>query len=188
MLNDVNAIKRDAETRMKKSIEALKSELTRLRTGRASTSLLEHIMVEYYGSPTPLTQVANVAVQDARTLQVTPWERNMLSKIDKAIRESDLGLNPVSTSDSLRVPLPPLSEERRKEMVKLVRQEGEGARVAIRNVRRDANNSLKELQKNKVISEDEERRVQEDIQILTNRYIDEVDAVVEAKESDLMEV
>lgn len=188
MLNDVNAIKKDAESRMKKSIESLKSELTKLRTGRANVSLLDHVSVDYYGTQTPLSQVASVTVLDARTLSVTPWERTMVSKIDKAIRESDLGLNPSSSSDSLRVPLPPLSEERRKEMAKLVRQEGEGARVAIRNVRRDANNSLKELQKNKSISEDDERRVQEEIQTLTNRYIDEVDAVVEAKESDLMEV
>lgn len=188
MLEDISAVKRDAETRMKKSIEALKNELTKLRTGRASASILDHVTVDYYGSQMPISQVANISVTDARTLQVTPWERSMLNKIDKAIRESDLGLNPSSSSDSLRVPLPPLSEERRREMTKLVRHEGEGARVAIRNVRRDANNNLKDLQKKKLISEDEERRVQEEIQTLTNRYIDEVDAVVGAKESDLMEV
>lgn len=188
MLTDVTAVKRDAENRMKKSIESLKSELTKLRTGRANVSILDHIAVDYYGTPTPLSQVASISVLDARTLSVTPWEKNMVVKIDKAIRESDLGLNPVSSGDSLRVPLPPLSEERRRELAKVVRQEGEGARVAIRNVRRDANNALKEMQKNKGISEDEERRLQEEIQTLTNRFIDEVDAVVGAKESDLMEV
>lgn len=188
MLNDVTAVKRDAESRMKKSIESLKSELTKLRTGRANVGILDHVVVDYYGTPTPISQVASIGVLDARTLSVTPWEKNMVSKIDKAIRESDLGLNPAASGDSLRVPLPPLSEERRRELAKVVRQEGEGARVAIRNVRRDANNALKDMQKNKGISEDEERRLQEEIQTLTNRFIDEVDAVVGAKESDLMEV
>lgn len=187
-MSDTTSVKRDAESRMKKSIESLKSELTKLRTGRASVTLLEHLQVDYYGSMTPISQVAHITVVDARTLQVAPWERPMLQKVEKAIRESDLGLNPISTSDNLRVPLPALSEERRRELAKLLRQEGEGARVAIRNVRRDCNNTLKDLQKNKAISEDEERRAQEDVQTLTNRYIDEVDAVVEAKEADLMEI
>ncbi|MHB0887176.1 ribosome recycling factor [Acidithiobacillus sp.] len=184
----IQAVKKEAETRMKKSIESLKGELTRLRTGRASAGLLDHVMVDYYHTPTPLAQVASVSVADARALLVTPWEKNMIPKIDKAIRDAGLGLNPVAGSDSVRIPLPPLSEERRKEMVKVVRQEGEGARVAIRNIRRDSIAQVKELQKQKAISEDEERRAEEEIQRLTDRYIDEVDAVVEAKEADLMEV
>jgi len=180
--------RKDAEGRMKKSIESLKMELARLRTGRANASLLDAVMVEYYGSPVPLSQVATVSVSDARALLVTPWEKNLIPKIDKAIRDAGLGLNPVAGSDNVRVPLPPLSEERRKEMVKVVRQEGEGARVAIRNIRRDALNQIKGLLKDKLISEDEERRAEEDFQKLTDRYIDEVEAVIEAKESDLMEV
>ncbi|MGC8466691.1 MAG: ribosome recycling factor [Acidithiobacillus sp.] len=181
-------IKKDAEQRMKKSIEALKSELTRLRTGRASAGLLDHVEVEYYGSPTPLSQVASISVADARSLLVTPWEKPLIPKIDKAIRDAGLGLNPVAGSDNVRVPLPALSEERRKEMVKIVRQEGEGARVAIRNIRRDAIAQVKDLLKQKSISEDEERRAEEEFQKLTDRFVDEVDGVVEAKESDLMEV
>ncbi|MCE5393574.1 MAG: ribosome recycling factor [Acidithiobacillus sp.] len=180
--------RKDAEGRMKKSIESLKMELARLRTGRANASLLDAVTVEYYGSPVPLSQVATVSVSDARALLVTPWEKNLIPKIDKAIRDAGLGLNPVAGSDNVRVPLPPLSEERRKEMVKVVRQEGEGARVAIRNIRRDALNQIKGLLKDKLISEDEERRAEEDFQKLTDRYIDEVEAVIEAKESDLMEV
>ncbi|MCE5387159.1 MAG: ribosome recycling factor [Acidithiobacillus sp.] len=180
--------RKDAEGRMKKSIESLKTELARLRTGRANASLLDAVMVEYYGSPVPLSQVASVSVSDARALLVTPWEKNLIPKIDKAIRDAGLGLNPVAGSDNVRVPLPPLSEERRKEMVKVVRQEGEGARVAIRNIRRDALNQIKGLLKDKLISEDEERRAEEDFQKLTDRYIDEVEGVIEAKESDLMEV
>ncbi len=180
--------RKDAELRMKKSIESLKTELARLRTGRANASLLDAVMVEYYGSPVPLSQVASVSVSDARALLVTPWEKNLIPKIDKAIRDAGLGLNPVAGSDNVRVPLPPLSEERRKEMVKVVRQEGEGARVAIRNIRRDALNQIKGLLKDKLISEDEERRAEEDFQKLTDRYIDEVEGVIEAKESDLMEV
>jgi len=181
-------IKKDAEQRMKKSIEALKSELTRLRTGRASAGLLDHVEVEYYGTPTPLSQLASISVADARSLVVTPWEKPLIPKIDKAIRDAGLGLNPVAGSDNVRVPLPALSEERRKEMVKIVRQEGEGARVAIRNIRRDAIAQVKELLKQKSISEDEERRAEEEFQKLTDRFVDEVDGVVEAKESDLMEV
>ncbi|AEK57493.1 MULTISPECIES: ribosome recycling factor [Acidithiobacillus] len=181
-------IKKDAEQRMKKSIEALKSELTRLRTGRASAGLLDHVEVDYYGSPTPLSQVASISVADARSLLVTPWEKPLIPKIDKAIRDAGLGLNPVAGSDNVRVPLPALSEERRKEMVKIVRQEGEGARVAIRNIRRDAIAQVKDLLKQKSISEDEGRRAEEEFQKLTDRFVDEVDGVVEAKESDLMEV
>ncbi|MCE5360232.1 ribosome recycling factor [Candidatus Igneacidithiobacillus taiwanensis] len=181
-------IKKDAELRMKKSIESLKSELARLRTGRATTALLDPVEVDYYGTPTPLSQVSSVSVADARSLLVTPWEKNMIPKIDKAIRDAGLGLNPVAGSDNVRVPLPPLSEERRKEMVKIVRSEGEGARVAIRNIRRDGIAQVKSLLKDKAISEDEERRAEEEFQKLTDRFIDEVEAVIEAKESDLMEV
>ena len=184
----IQEIKKDSETRMKKSIESLKGELTRLRTGRASAGLLDHVQLDYYGSPTPLAQVASVSVADARSLLVTPWEKNLIPKIDKAIRDAGLGLNPVAGSDNVRVPLPALSEERRKEMVKVVRQEGEGARVAIRNIRRDSISQVKELHKQKAISEDEERRAEEEFQKLTDRFVDEVDAVVEAKEADLMEV
>ncbi|WP_298168552.1 ribosome recycling factor [Acidithiobacillus sp.] len=184
----IQEIKKDSETRMKKSIESLKGELTRLRTGRASAGLLDHVQLDYYGSLTPLAQVASVSVADARSLLVTPWEKNLIPKIDKAIRDAGLGLNPVAGSDNVRVPLPALSEERRKEMVKVVRQEGEGARVAIRNIRRDSISQVKDLRKQKTISEDEERRAEEEFQKLTDRFIDEVDAVVEAKESDLMEV
>jgi ribosome recycling factor len=184
----IQEIKKDAETRMKKSIESLKGELTRLRTGRASAGLLDHVMIDYYNSPTPLAQVASVSVADARSLVVTPWEKNLIPKIDKAIRDAGLGLNPVAGSDNIRVPLPALSEERRKEMVKVVRQEGEGARVAIRNIRRDSISQVKDLHKQKLISEDEERQAEEAFQKLTDRFVDEVDAVVEAKEADLMEV
>ncbi len=184
----IQEIKKDAETRMKKSIESLKAELTRLRTGRASAGLLDHVMIDYYNAPTPLAQVASVSVADARSLLVTPWEKNLIPKIDKAIRDAGLGLNPVAGSDNIRVPLPALSEERRKEMVKVVRQEGEGARVAIRNIRRDSISQVKDLHKQKVISEDEERQAEEAFQKLTDRFVDEVDAVVEAKEADLMEV
>jgi len=184
----IQEVKKNSETRMKKSIESLKGELTRLRTGRASAGLLDHVQLDYYGAPAPLAQVASVSVADARSLLVTPWEKNLIPKIDKAIRDAGLGLNPVAGSDNVRVPLPALSEERRKEMVKVVRQEGEGARVAIRNIRRDSISQVKELHKQKTISEDEERRAEEEFQKLTDRFIDEVDAVVEAKEADLMEV
>lgn len=185
MLND---IKKDAEARMKKSVEALRSELTKLRTGRAHPSLLEHINVEYYGSPVPLSQVGNIGVEDARTLTITLWERNMIQAVEKAILTSDLGLNPNSAGTVIRIPMPPLTEERRRELIKVVRHEGEGAKVAIRNIRRDANNDLKELLKAKEISEDDERRGQEEIQKLTDRYIVEVDKVLEVKEKDLMEI
>lgn len=150
--------------------------------------MLDHVEVDYYGSPTPLSQVASISVADARSLLVTPWEKPLIPKIDKAIRDAGLGLNPVAGSDNVRVPLPALSEERRKEMVKIVRQEGEGARVAIRNIRRDAIAQVKDLLKQKSISEDEGRRAEEEFQKLTDRFVDEVDGVVEAKESDLMEV
>lgn len=185
MLND---IKKDAEVRMQKSIEALKAAFVKIRTGRAHPSLLDHVTVDYYGSPVPLSQVANVSAEDARTLTVTPWEKPMVAVIEKAILNSDLGLNPNSAGTTIRVPLPPLTEERRKDLVKVVRGEAEGARVAIRNIRRDANDKLKALQKDKQISEDEERRGQEAVQKVTDQYIKEVDVVLERKEQDLMAV
>ncbi len=184
----INDIKKDAEARMKKSVDALKGELTKLRTGRAHPSLLEHITVDYYGSMVPLSQVGNVGVEDSRTLTITLWERNMIQVVEKAILTSDLGLNPSSAGTVIRIPMPPLTEERRRELTKVVRHEGEGAKVAVRNIRRDANNDLKELLKSKEISEDDERRGQDEIQKLTDRYIVEVDKVLEAKEKDLMEI
>lgn len=184
----IDDLKKDAEKRMGKSAEALKHELSRLRTGRAHTSLLDHVTVEYYGSEVPLSQVANIGVEDARTLTVTPWERSMVQAVEKAIMTSDLGLNPASAGNVIRVPLPPLTEERRKDMTRIVRQEGEGARVAVRNIRRDVLNDLKTLLKEKEISEDEERRAQDDVQKLTDKYVAEVDKLVEAKEKDLMEI
>lgn len=184
----INDIKKDAEARMKKSVDALKGELTKLRTGRAHPSLLEHITVDYYGSMVPLSQVGNIGVEDSRTLTITLWERNMIQAVEKAILTSDLGLNPNSAGTVIRIPMPPLTEERRRELTKVVRHEGEGAKVAIRNIRRDANNDLKELLKSKEISEDDERRGQDEVQKLTDRYIVEVDKVMEAKEKDLMEI
>jgi len=184
----IDDLKKDAEKRMGKSVESLRHELSRLRTGRAHTSLLDHITLEYYGSEVPLSQVANIGVEDARTLTVTPWERSMVQAVEKAIMTSDLGLNPASAGNVIRVPLPPLTEERRKDMTRLVRQEGEGARVAIRNIRRDVINDLKSLLKEKEISEDDERRAQDDVQKLTDKYVAEVDKVLEAKEKDLMEI
>ncbi len=184
----INEIRQDAEVRMVKSIEALKSELSKLRTGRAHTSLLDHITVDYYGSEMPLGQVATVKVEDARTLSVTPWEKTMVAPIEKAIMTSDLGLNPATAGTVIRVPLPALTEERRKDMIKLVRQEGEKARVAIRNIRRDAIHNLKTLLKEKEISEDEERRAQEAIQKLTDLHVEQVEKLLDIKEKDLMTI
>jgi len=184
----INDIKKDAEDRMKKSIEALRQELKKLRTGRAHTSLLDHITVDYYGSVVPLSQVANITIDDPRTLAVNPWEKPMVSVIEKAIMNSDLGLNPTTAGTLIRVPLPPLTEERRKDMIKLVKSEGEGGKVAIRNIRRDANSNIKALLKEKEISEDDERRAEDEIQKLTDKYIAEVDKVLEEKEKDLMEI
>jgi ribosome recycling factor len=181
-------IKKDAAKRMDKSIESLRQEMTKLRTGRAHTSLLDHITVEYYGSPMPLNQVANVTVPDARTLMITPWEKNMVGPIEKAIMTSDLGLTPATAGTVIRVPLPVLTEERRRELIKVVKSEGEGARVAIRNIRRDANNELKSLVKDKDITEDDERRAADDIQKLTDRFIAEVDQLLVAKEAELIEI
>lgn len=184
----INDVKKQAESRMHKSITSLKEALTKIRTGRAHTSLLDHITVPYYGSEVPLTQAANVAVADARTLTVTPWEKSMVPAIEKAIMTSDLGLNPVTVGGVMRINLPSLTEERRRDLIKVVRGETEGARVAVRNIRRDANNDLKKLVKDKAISEDEERRAQDDIQKLTDKCIAEVDKILEAKEAELMEI
>jgi ribosome recycling factor len=183
----IEEFKKDAEVRMSKSVEALKSELTKLRTGRAHTSLLEHITVDYYGSEVPLNQVANISIADARTLTVTPWEKQMVSVVEKAIMNSGMGLNPASAGEVIRVPLPPLTEERRKDMIRVVRQEGEGARVAIRNIRRDVLGDIKTLLKEKEITEDDERRAHDDIQKITDKYIAQVDKLLEDKEKDLME-
>jgi len=184
----INEVKNTAEQRMKKSVEAMQTEMAKIRTGRAHPSLLESISVPYYGNETPLSQVANVTVTDSRTLTVTPWEKSMVSVVEKAILTSDLGLNPATSGNAIRVPLPPLTEERRKEMIKITRSEAEQARVAIRNVRRDANNQLKDLLKGKDITEDDEHRAQDDIQKLTDKYIKDVDAHLATKEADLMEV
>lgn len=179
---------KDAETRMHKSIDAFKAEIAKLRTGRANPGILEHIRIDYYGSEVPLNQVANVNVSDARTLTISPWEKNMVPIIEKAILNSDLGLNPATSGDLIRVPMPALNEERRKELIKVVRTEAETARVSIRNVRRDANALLKEMLKGKQITEDEERRLADDIQKLTNKFVTEVDQLTTAKEADLMAI
>jgi len=184
----IEDIKKDAEARMKKSIESLKSDLTKLRTGRAHTSLLDHIVVSYYGNDTPLNQVASVTVSDPRTLTITPWEQNMVSAIEKAIMQSNLGLNPTTAGKVIRVPLPPLTEERRKDMIKVVRQEGENGRIAIRNIRRDANGDFKTLNKEKEITDDQMHQAEDAIQKLTDKYVAEVDQILEQKEKELMEV
>lgn len=181
-------VKKTAEQKMQKSLEALKVDLGKVRTGRAHTGILDHVMVDYYGNPTPINQVANVNLMDSRTIGVQPWEKNMIGKVEKAIRDSDLGLNPSAQGDLIRVPMPPLTEERRKELIKVVKGESENAKVAMRNVRRDANAHLKDLVKDKAISEDDERRAQDDIQKLTDRYIAEVEKALQAKEADLMAV
>lgn len=173
---------------MKKGLESLRTDLSRLRTGRASPVLIEHLKVAYFGNPTPLTQVANVGVSDSRTLTVTAWDKTLVPAIEKAIHEAGLGLNPVTAGQVIRIPLPPMTEERRREMTKLVRGEGENGRVAVRNVRRDANQHLKNLLREKKVAEDEEKRAQDDIQKLTDRYIGEVDKLVAAKEKEIMEV
>ncbi|KTC78601.1 ribosome recycling factor [Legionella cincinnatiensis] len=184
----INEIKQDSEKRMKKTIEALRIDMSKIRTGRANVGLLDHVQVDYYGTLTPLNQVANVSASDSRTILVTPWEKSMVSAIEKAILTSDLGLNPATTGNAIRVPMPPLTEERRKELIKVVRNEGEQGKVSIRNIRRDANNQLKDLVKDKSISEDDERRAVEAIQKLTDKYVLEVDALLAEKEKDLMEV
>ena len=181
-------IRSTTEQKMTRSIESLRTGLSKIRTGRASTGLLDHVMVDYYGTPTAINQVANVNLLDARTIAISPYEKKMGAAIDKAIRESDLGLNPVMVGELLRIPMPPLSEERRRELTKVVKGEGEGCKVAIRNLRRDANEQFKKLLKDKTISEDDERRAQEDVQKLTDRFISEVDRVLVAKEQELMTV
>jgi len=184
----INEITQDAERRMNKAVENVQHELVKIRTGRAHPSLLDHVMVDYYGTPTPIKQVASVGAEDARTLMITPYEKPMVSAIEKAIQNSDLGLNPSSAGTVIRVPMPSLTEQRRKDLVKVVKHEGENARVAIRNVRRDANNSIKELLKEKDISEDEARRGEEVVQKLTDKYIAYVDKALDAKEKEMMEV
>ncbi len=184
----IDEIIKDAEVRMQKSIDALKGELAKVRTGRAHPSLLEHIMVDYYGSETPLSQVASIGVEDARTLTITPWERPMVQAIEKAIMKSDLGLNPNSAGAVIRVPMPQLTEERRRDLVKVVRNEGENSKIAIRNIRRDANSDFKSLEKEKEISEDQERKAQEEIQKLTDKHVKIIDELVSVKEEDLMKV
>ncbi len=184
----VNDIKKDSETRMQKSVDALKAELSKLRTGRASTAVLDHIKVSYYGNDVPLSQVANVAVADARTLTIQPWEKPMVAVIEKAIMESNLGLNPMTAGNLIRVPVPALTEERRRDLTKVVKGTGEDAKIAIRNVRRDANQHLKNLLKEKKVTEDEERRAQDDVQKLTDRFVAEVDKLLSAKEKELMEI
>jgi len=173
---------------MDQSIDALKNNLSKIRTGRANPALLDAIQVEYYGSQVPLNQVANVSLLDARTISVQPWEKGMGAKIEKAIRESDLGLNPASMGDLIRVPMPPMSEERRKEMTKLVRHEGENAKIAVRNLRRDANEAVKKLVKDKLASEDDQKRSEADIQKLTDRHVASIDQLVSAKEQEIMAV
>ncbi|MDR3504079.1 MAG: ribosome recycling factor [Legionella sp.] len=184
----INEIKQDSERRMKKTIESLQVDMTKIRTGRANVGLLDHVQVDYYGTPTPLNQIANVTASDSRTIMVTPWEKSMVAAVEKAILTSDLGLNPSTAGAAIRVPMPPLTEERRKELIKVVRNEGEQGKVSIRNIRRDANNQLKDLVKDKSISEDDERRATEVIQKLTDKYIAEVDVLLANKEKDLMEI
>jgi len=184
----LDEIKKDASSRMAKSVASLQQELTKIRTGRAHTSLLDHITVDYYGSQTPLNQVSNVGVEDSRTLIVTPWEKDMVKAIEKAIMTSDLGLNPATAGTVIRVPLPALTEDRRKDMIRVVRGEAENGRIAIRNIRRDALHDIKELLKEKMIGEDDERRAEGEIQAITDKHVAAVDKVLAVKESELMEI
>lgn len=184
----IEDIKKDAQTRMSKTIESFKTDLAKVRTGRAHTSLLDSITVPYYGSDVPLSQVANVSAEDSRTLSVQPWEKDMVAVIEKAIMASDLGLNPSSQGMNIRIPLPPLTEERRKDLIKVVRNEGEGAKVAIRNIRRDVLGDIKGLLKEKEISEDDDRKAQEQVQKITDTYVAKVDELLKVKEAELMEI
>jgi ribosome recycling factor len=184
----IEDIKKDAVERMQKCVVSLKNELKKLRTGRAHPSLLEHIRVDYYGSETPLNQVANVAIEDARTLTVTPWDKTMVQPIEKAIMKSDLGLMPNTAGAVIRVPMPPLTEERRRDLTKVVRHEAENARVAVRNVRRDVMTDLKDLLKEKLVSQDDDRRAQEEVQKLTDKHVAEIDQILAEKEKELMQV
>ena len=180
--------KKNTDAKMHKSVEAFKTDLSKIRTGRAHSGILDHVSVDYYGTQTPINQVAKVTLVDARTIGVTPWDKKMVGAVDKAIRESDLGLNPATMGETVRVPMPALTEERRKDLIKVVHKEAEGARVAVRNIRRDANNHLKDLLKQKKVAEDDERRAQDDVQKLTDRHIAEIDKALAAKEADLMVV
>jgi ribosome recycling factor len=187
-MDAVAELKKSTEQKMHKSLDALKTDLGKVRTGRAHTGLLDHVTVDYYGTQTPISKVANVSMLDARTLGVSPWEKQMLGAIEKAIRESDLGLNPASQGDMVRVPMPLLTEERRRELIKVIKHEGENAKVAVRNLRRDANHALKEMLKTKTVSEDQERRAQDEIQKLTDRHIADIDKLLTVKEAELMAV
>jgi ribosome recycling factor len=184
----ISDVKKTADQKMHKSIETLKADLAKIRTGRAHTGLLDHIHVDYYGTTMPLPQVANVTLADARTIGVQPWEKRMIPVVEKAIRESDLGLNPATSGDMIRVPMPALTEERRRDLIKVVHKEAEGARIAVRNVRRDANEQLKKLLKDKQCSEDEERRAHDELQKLTDRFVAEIDQLMQVKETDLMAI
>jgi len=184
----INDVKHSAEQKMHRSVETLKADLAKVRTGRAHTGLLDHIHVDYYGTSMPLAQVANVTLADPRTIGVQPWEKKMIPVVEKAIRDADLGLNPATSGETIRVPMPPLTEERRKELTKVVHKEAEAAKIAVRNVRRDANEQLKKLLKDKECSEDDERRAHDDLQKLTDRFIAEVDRLLQAKEADLMAI
>ena len=184
----IDELKKGTEARMKKSIEAFKNDLAKVRTGRAHTGILDHVMVDYYGTPTALNQVAKVTLLDARTIGVTPFEKKLVQAVEKAIRESDLGLNPAAMGDTVRVPMPALTEERRKELAKVVHKEAEAGRIAVRNLRRDANNALKDALKKKTVSENDERRAQDDVQKLTDRAIAEIDRLLKEKEAELMSV
>lgn len=184
----VAEIKNTAEEKMNKSIEALKTDLQKVRTGRAHTGILDHVMVDYYGSMVPISQVANLSLADARTIVVQPWEKTMIGPVEKAIRESDLGLNPAAMGETIRVPMPALTEERRKDLTKFVKGEGEQTKIAVRNLRRDANDAFKKLVKDKEISEDDERRAQDDVQKLTDKFVAEVDQILQAKEAEIMTV
>lgn len=184
----IDDILKDAEKRMQKSIDSMRSDMAKIRTGRASPAIIEHVMVDYYGSPTPISQVANITVQDARTLGVQPWEKPMVPVVEKAIMEANLGLNPMTAGELIRIPLPPLTEERRREMVKVAAAEGESGKVAIRNIRRDANNDVKSLLKDKDISEDDDKRAQDLVQKLTDKYVAQVDEIVKDKEAEILTV
>ncbi|OFZ68192.1 MAG: ribosome recycling factor [Betaproteobacteria bacterium RBG_16_58_11] len=187
-MSTTQEVKNTAEQKMQKSVDALKNDLGKIRTGRAHAGLLDHVMVDYYGSMVPIAQVANVTVVDARTLGVSPWEKKLVGAIEKAIRDSDLGLNPASQGDLIRVPMPALTEERRRDLTKVVKSEGEDAKIAVRNVRRDANAALKELLKQKTVSEDDERRAQEEVQKLTDRFVAEIDKMLQTKEAELLAI
>ena len=184
----ISDVKKNTEQKMSKTLETLKADFGKVRTGRAHTGILDHVMVDYYGNPTLVNQVANITLIDARTIGVQPWEKSMIGPVEKAIRDSDLGLNPATNGDQIRVPMPMLTEERRRDLIKVVKAEAENAKVAMRNVRRDANEQLKKLLKDKEVSEDDERRAQDDVQKLTDRYVAEVDKALQVKETELLAV